>query len=212
MNCRVVFLVLLSPALLRACSYCDPGALRLQSLRQEARSSAFVVIGTLSNPRLMGDRGATDLTVEQVVKDAPARGKQTTFVLPRWTPVDPKNPPRMLVFIDVYEGKFDPFRGVMLRGTGTLEYLRGALALDDRDPTAALLYYFRHLDSNDPDVAGDAFLEFAKASDREIGAVGPKLDPAKLRKILADPKTPPTGSGCSRSCWGPVAGRRTSSR
>ncbi|HVK12830.1 MAG TPA: hypothetical protein VM597_29025, partial [Gemmataceae bacterium] len=195
MKTRIVLLVLLSPALLRACSYCDPGALKLQTLRQEARSAAFVVIGTLSNPRLVGDKGATDLVIDHVVKDAPARGKQTTFVLPRWSPVDPKNPPRMLVFFDVYEGKFDPFRGLPLRGTGAADYLRGALALDDRDPTAALLYYFRHLDSTDPDVAADAFLEFAKASDREVGIVGPKLDPAKLRKLLGDSKTPPDRLG-----------------
>src|SRR5262249_42783051 len=74
-------------------------------------------------------------------------------------------------------------------------YLRGALALDDRDRVACLLYFFKHLDSPDPDVAADAFLEFAKASDQEIGAVGPKLDPGKLRKLLADPKTPPERLG-----------------
>jgi len=39
-------------------------------------------------------------------------------------------------------------------------------------------------------VAADAFLEFAKASDQEIGAVGPRLDPAQLRTLLSDPKTP----------------------
>jgi hypothetical protein len=207
MRSRVVLLVLLSPALLRACSYCDPGALKLQTLRQEARASAFVVIGTLSNPRLMGDKGATDLTTDHVLKESTARGKQTMFVLPRWTPVDPKNPPRMLVFFDVYEGKFDPFRGIPLRGTGAADYLRGALALDDRDPTTALLYYFRHLDSTDPDVAADAFLEFAKASDREVGAVGPKLDPAKLRKLLADPKTPPDRLGLFAFLLGACGGK-----
>ena len=207
MKTRVVLLILLSPALLRACSYCDPGALKLQTLRQEARSAAFVVIGPLSNPRLMGDKGATDLTAEHVLKDAPARGKQTTFVLPRWSPVDPKNPPRMLVFFDVYDGKFDAFRGLPLRGTGAADYLRGALALDDRDPTSALLYYFRHLDSTDPDVAADAFLEFAKASDREVGAVGPKLDPAKLRRLLADPKTPPDRLGLFAFLLGACGGK-----
>lgn len=204
---RLVLLVLLSPALLRACSYCDPGALKLQTLRQEARSSAFVVVGTLSNPRLIGDKGVTDLGVEQVVKEAPTRGQQKTFALPRWSPVDPKNPPRMLVFFDVYEGKFDPFRGLQLRGTAVADYLRGALALDDRDRTASLLFYFRHLDSADPDVAADAFLEFAKATDREVGAVGPKLDPAKLRKLLADPKTAPDRLGLFAFLIGACGGK-----
>jgi hypothetical protein len=149
----------------------------------------------LSNPRLVGDNGVTDLVVEHVVKDHPALGNQRTLTLPRWTPVDPKKPPRVLVFFDVYEGKLDPFRGVNLRGTAVPGYLRGGLALDDRDRVGSLLYYFRHLDSSDPDVAADAFLEFAKATDREVGEVGPRLDPAKLRQFLADSKTPPERLG-----------------
>jgi hypothetical protein len=196
MNCRAALLVVLGTyAGAQACSYCDPSNQKLQTFRQEARTSKFVVIGTLTNPRLVGDQGYTDLAIEHVLKDDPALGRRKTLTLSRWTPVDPKKPPRLLVFFDVYDGKLDPFRGVTLRGTGVADYLRGGLELDDRDRVASLLYYFRHLDSADPDVAADAFLEFAKATDREIGAVGPKLDPAKLRRLLADPKTPPERLG-----------------
>jgi hypothetical protein len=182
--------VLAAPISVEACTYCDPSNQKLQTFRQEARASKFVVVGTLTNARLVGDNGFTDLTVEHVVKDDPALGKRKSVTLPRWTPIDPKKPQRMLVFFDVYEGKIDPFRGVSVRGAGVPDYLNGALRLDDRDRVAILLYYFRHLDNPDPDVAADAFLEFAKAADQEIGLVGPKLDPVKLRKLLADPKTP----------------------
>lgn len=196
MNRRAaLLLVLATGAGAHACTYCDPSNQKRQTFRQEARTSKFVVIGTLANPRLVGDQGYTDLAVEHVVKDDPALGRRKTLTLSRWTPVDPKKPPRVLVFFDVYDGKLDPFRGVTLRGTGLAEYLKGGLDLDDRDRVASLLYYFRFLDSPDPDVAADAFLEFAKATDREIGAVGPKLDPAKVRKLLADPKTPPERLG-----------------
>jgi hypothetical protein len=184
-----LFVLVVAPAV-DACSYCDPSNQRLQTFRQEARTSKFVVVGTLVNPRLVGDNGFTDLNVEQVPKDDPALGKRKTLTLPRWVPVDAKKPPRMLVFFDVYEGKLDPFRAVTLRGTAVPDYVKAALALNDRDRVSSLLFYFRHLDSPDPDVAADAFLEFAKATDQEIGAVGPKLDPAKVRKLLADPKTP----------------------
>ena len=186
----VCFLLLFAAPAARACTYCDPSNQRLQTYRQESRTSKFVVVGTLANPRLVGDNGFTDLNIEQVPKDDPALGKRKTLTLPRWVPVDAKKPPRVLVFFDVYEGKLDPFRAVTLRGNSVPDYLKAALALDDRDRASSLLFYFRHLDSPDPDVAGDAFLEFAKASDQEIGAVGPKLDPAKLRKLLLDPKTP----------------------
>jgi len=191
----VCLLALLATPAAQACTYCDPSNLRLQTLRQEARTSKFVVAGTLANPRLVGDNGVTDLNVEQVPKDDPALGKRKTLTLPRWIPVDAKKPPRVLVFFDVYEGKLDPFRAATLRGAAVPDYLKAALALDDRDRVASLLFYFRHLDSPDPDVATDAFLEFAKATDQEIGAVGPKLDPAKIRKLMADPKTPPERLG-----------------
>jgi hypothetical protein len=196
MNRRAtLFVVLAGYSAASACTYCDPSNQKLQTFRQEARTSKFVVIGVLGNPRLVGDQGYTDLTIEHVLKDDPALGRRKTITLSRWTPVDAKRPPRVLIFFDVYDGKLDPFRGITLRGSGAAEYLRSGLALDDRDRVASLLYYFRHLDSPDPDVAADAFLEFAKASDREIGAVGPKLDPVKLRKLLADPKTPPERLG-----------------
>jgi hypothetical protein len=143
----------------------------------------------------VGDNGYTDVAIDLVVKDDQSRGGRTTITLPRWMPIDPKKPRRVLVFCDVYDGKIDPFRGVNLRGTAVPEYLKAALALDDRDRVASLLHYFRHLDHPDPDVAADAFLEFAKATDQEIGAVGPKLDPAKVRKLMADPQTPPDRLG-----------------
>jgi hypothetical protein len=190
-----VLLALLACPTAHTCTYCDPNSQKLQTLRQEARTSKFVVAGVLSNPRLVGDNGITDLIVEDVVKDHPALDKRKPLTIPRWTRVDPKKPPHVLVFFDEYEGKLDPFRGVDLRGSGVPDYVRAGLALDERDRSALLMFYFRHLDSSDPDVAADAFLEFAKATDREVGAVGPKLDPAKLRRLLTDPKTPPERLG-----------------
>ena len=107
----------------------------------------------------------------------------------------------MLVFFDVYEGKLDPFRGVTLRGHRRRRLPARGLALDDRDRVDSLLYYFRHLDSTDPDVAADAFLEFAKATDQEVGAVAAEdsirpgcasFSPIRRRR--------PNGSACSPSC------------
>ena len=196
MFCRAVCLVILiAVPTASACTYCNPSNQRLQTFRQEARTSKFVIVGTLTNPRLVGDNGFTDIAIEDVVKSNPALGKAKTVTLPRWTPVDPKKPMRVMVFCDMFDGKIDPFRGVTLRGAGMHVYLKGALALDDRDRVNSLLYYFGYIDSPDPDVAADAFLEFAKATDKEIGAVGPKLDPAKIRKLLVDPKTPPERLG-----------------
>src|SRR5262249_45002121 len=103
---------------------------------------------------------------------------------------DPKNPPKVLVFCDVFNNKLDVYRGVPCRSEAVVKYVEGALALDPKDRSAALQYFFKYLEHEDKPIAEDAFLEFAKANDQEIGAVANKLDPAKLRAWVKDPQTP----------------------
>src|SRR5262249_36163458 len=62
--------------------------------------------------------------------------------------------------------------------------------LDARDHTRALLYYFDYLEHADKKIGEDAFLEFAKSTDQEIGQIAPKLSAAKLRAWLKDAQTP----------------------
>jgi hypothetical protein len=103
---------------------------------------------------------------------------------------DPKNPPRYLVFCDIYKGKFDPFRGVPLKSPNSVDYVRKVLKLDPKDQTNNLFFFFRHLDNADPEISRDAFLEFAKATDQEIASIARRLDAAKLRAWLRARETP----------------------
>jgi hypothetical protein len=183
-----------------ACSLCGGGANR-QTLRQEAAQAKLVLYGTLSNPRLnapgtvaAGD-GLTDLQIDHVLKRDPFLGQKKTVELPRYVPVNPKEPPKFLVFCDVYNGRLDPYRGLPVRSAAIVTYLQGALALDPNDRPQALLYFFNHLDDAEPEIAADAFLEFARASDREVGQVAAKLAPDKFRNLLQAPTTPPERIG-----------------
>ena len=187
----------LLPCPARPCSICN--GLQGQSLRQDAADAKLVLYGTLTNPRLTapneGAGGTTDLVIESVIKSDPFLANQKVVALPRYVPVDPKSPPKFLIFCDVYKGKdgkerLDPYRGVPVKSDAVVKYLQGSLALDAKDRTRVLLYYFDYLDHRDPDISGDAFLEFAKASDQEIGQVAPKLSAARLRGWLQDPNTP----------------------
>jgi hypothetical protein len=187
---------LLAASPLSACTLCTGNVQSAQTLRLEARQAKMVLYGTLTASRLNpGGGGSTDLAVEQVLKDDPARAGRTGITLPKYIPVDPKAPPKFLIFCDVYDGKIDAYRGNPVKGPGVIDYLKGALAGSDADRAASLLYYFRFLDSADPDIATDAFLEFAKANDREIGLTAPRLEPAKLRQLLTDPRTQPERLG-----------------
>jgi hypothetical protein len=114
----------------------------------------------------------------------------------RFIPVtDAKNPPRFVLFCDVDKDKIDTYRGVPIKSDDGLEYIKKALALDPKDRGKNLLFYFKYLENPDPEVSRDAFLEFAKAGDLDIGQIASKLSPEKLRGWLKDTKTGPERIG-----------------
>jgi hypothetical protein len=177
-----------------ACSLCNASFQQAPSMRQEAAlpTARVVVIGTAHNPRLNGDgTGTTELHLTHVLRNDPFLADKKVIDVPRYLAVsDPKNPPRFLVFCDVFKDRLDPFRGVPLKTADSVEYVRQAVALDPKDTPTNLLFFFRYLEHADPEVARDAFLEFAKATDRDIGQVGRRLDPDRLRGWLKDTRTP----------------------
>jgi hypothetical protein len=192
----VAVLVVPSPA--PACSLCGAGNFfQMKTLREDAGQAKLLLYGTLANPRLTaGGMGLTDLRIEKKLKTHDALGDKTSIEIPRYLPFnDPKDPPRFLVFCDVFEGKLDAWRGVPVKSAEAVDYLKGAMALDAKDRTGALLYFFRFLDHADREVSNDAFLEFAKANDEDVGRVATKLSADKLRGWLKDAKTPPERLG-----------------
>jgi hypothetical protein len=187
----IVLILLVAAENLRACFACRGGNVgQLRSYREDVRSVKIVLIGSLSNPRLQGNQGFTDIDIEHVVQTDGSIAGMKRLTLPRYVPIDPKNPPHYLFFGDMRNGTFDLQRGIPLKGTGMLEYLNGALKIDDKDRVKVLQYHFNYLDSQDPEVAMDAFVEFAKASDQEVNQVAKQVAPDKLRKMLRDPLTP----------------------
>jgi hypothetical protein len=190
----ILGILILAPVAL-ACSFC-PGSTQRNTLGKEFEQAALVVYGRIANPRLDSQPGAlpgtgtTDLYIDKVLKDHPQLAGKKALVLPRYVPVlDAKSPPRYLMFFDVYKDKLD----VTLGRNATPElvaYLEGALPYR-KDRVAALRYYAKFLDHADPMVAEDAFLEFARSDDRDIGAVVKELAPALFRRLLAQPKLEP---------------------
>jgi hypothetical protein len=178
-----------------ACSLCGAGLRQAPTFRQEAalETARVIIVGTAENPRI--NERTTDLRISEVLRADPVlrneKGQVDVIKVEQYLPVsDPKNPPRYLVFCDVYKGKFDPFRGVPLKSPNSLDYVRKVLKLDPKDQTNNLLFFFRFLDNPDPEISRDAFLEFAKATDQEIANVARRLDAAKLRTWLRARETP----------------------
>lgn len=153
-----------SPAL--ACPFC--GAVQGKTLVKEVQDSAFVVFGTLSNPRTSvnadgTENSSTDLLLEAIVKDHAFLKEKKQIVLPRYLFVDPKNPVKYLVFCDFYQNRVDPYRGIPSKTKDMVEYLQGALKLDEKNPSARLHYFFHYLDHDDLEISTDAFREFASS-------------------------------------------------
>jgi hypothetical protein len=207
-------LALALPCPAPACSIC--GSLRDRlTFRQEVDQSAVVLYGYASNPRFDNDpkaapgAGSTDFHIRAVLKSAPALGQQKTIVLPRYIPVlDPKDPPRFVIFCAVRDGKLHAYEGRAVKSEALLKYLDDAKASQGKDRTTALLYYFRYLDHDDDVIAQDAFQEFARSTDQEVGQVAKHLPADKLRQLLANPKTPSERIGLYAFLLGAVGGEQ----
>lgn len=173
-----------------ACTFCGDGLARRQPLGQHFAEAKLVVYGKLRNPRPAADGlgGTTELHVDRVLKADAGLAGTTVVVIPRYIPVIADTPNDYVVFCTVTDGKLDPVHGVQA-GPAAAAYLTAAAKLDRADPVKALGFFFKHLDAPDPAVADDAFLEFARASDRDIHAAAGVLDRGKVRGWLADPKT-----------------------
>jgi hypothetical protein len=191
--------LVMAPCPALPCSLCGVNLKKQPTLRQEAADAKAVIYGNLANPRLNANDpaggGTTELHLEAVIKSNPVVKGRKQVELPRYLPVDPKKPSRLLVFCDTPNGKLDPYRGVSVQSPAMVEYLRGAMARAGADTRPDLEYHFRFLDHPEKEIAADAFLEFAKADDDHIGRVAPKLDAAKVRGWLRDEKTPPERIG-----------------
>lgn len=160
----------------RGCGWCKTS----QPLLDDFADAHAVVYGTLHNPRGNPDdpkSGTTDLRVITVLKKhAIIEGKQI-ITLPRLIPVpDPKVPPQFLVYLDMFKGKIDPYRGIELRSDALVKYLEGAMKLDAKKPDLKLLYYARSLGSADKEVPKDAVLELGKIPYRVVREQATKLD------------------------------------
>jgi hypothetical protein len=185
-----VLLVAVTPALAVCCPFCPSAG---QTLMGEVNQAHMIVFGAMSNakrdPNEFG-KGTTDLEIEVIVKDHEYLKGKKIITLPRYVPQDEKNKSKHLVFFEIYKGELDPYRGEQVPPDSKIaEYLKGAIALKDKDMPSRLVYYFKHFDSPDWAISGDAFQEFSNADYKDVRVAAAKMDPDHLIKMLKDPNT-----------------------
>lgn len=65
----------------------------------------------------------------------------------------------------------------------------------DTPPEKRLVYFLKHLEVSDPNVAGDAYAEFANAPYKDIVPIAKEMPRDKLRKWIVSPDVPSTRLG-----------------
>jgi hypothetical protein len=185
-----------------ACPFCTEE--RGPTLAGDFAQASMVLYGNFTNPKLGagGFDGTTDFEIEKVLKSHEylknVKGK--TLTLPRYV-AQPKN--KFVVFIEVYKGNLDPYRGVEVQpGSDLVKYLEGAIKMQDAPQPERLRYCFEFLNSTDFDVAMDAYREYAKADYKDYAEMARKLPADTIAAWLRDPKTPPYRYGLYSSLLG----------
>jgi hypothetical protein len=185
-----------------ACPFCQ-GA-DGKTLTSDASDASLILFGKLSNARLDPKdayAGQTDLQIDTVVKSHPILAGRKVITLPRYLPPDPEY--KFLVFCDVYKGQLDPYRGEPVKADSRIaSYLKGALAVKDKDATIRLKYFFDFLEDKDAIVSADAFKEFGLADYKDYRLIAEKLPADTIARWLQDPNTSPTRFGLYASMLG----------
>jgi hypothetical protein len=183
------------------CPFCSAEG---KTLTADANESSLILFGKLTNARLDAKdsyAGQTDLIIDTVVKSHDILKGRKVITLPRYLPPDPDY--KFLVFCDVYKGQIDPYRGEAVKADSRIaSYLKGALAVKDKDSTTRLKYFFEYLEDKDPAVSGDAYKEFGFADYKDYRTVAAKLPADTIARWLQDPDTAPSRFGLYASMLG----------
>lgn len=171
-----------------ACSICGVGLRSTPTIREDVGNALAQVIfyGAAVESKLTGTgTGLTRIKILHVFRDKPKFIKGDHVEIRRYIPVQDGNaPPRFLMFCDMFMDRLDAYRGIPIKSDDVIEYVKKTMSLDPKDPVAALGFYFSNLEHPDPELAQDAFVEFAKANDRDIALASGKYSAEKLRRWL----------------------------
>jgi hypothetical protein len=170
-----------------ACPFCT---MQGKTLTTEVSDASMVLYGQLANANEKAE--TTDLNIETIIKDNPARAKRTKLTLSRFIDLERTGKDdRFLVFCDLFQNKIDPYRGMALKkGSKLPEYMRGALAVKDKPGTQRLRFYFDYLDNSDLEISNDAYKEFGNADYKDFRALAKDFSVDRVVKWLKDPDTP----------------------
>lgn len=163
----------------------------------EVAGADMVLFGSLTNANDTAQ--TTDLVLDAVVKKnavlddlAKTVGGKKSVTLPKYLPPEVAGTNKFLVFCNIISKKeIDPYRGLAVPpGSNMVGYLKGVQEQKDKKPGERLKFFFNYLDNSDPEIAMDAFKEFANAPYSDYREMAKDLPADKIAGWLRDPNTP----------------------
>ena len=128
-----------------------------------------------------------ELAVDDLLVPHAALKARKSVFLDRQMEPDKK---KYLFLIDVFQGKFDVYSGILLDDKGEIErYVRGGLKLKDKSQIDRMRYSAKYLNSPCKEVAASARIEFVKADYANLRKVAETLSPDTFVKSLQNPET-----------------------
>jgi hypothetical protein len=179
------------PAMCCACMLCTSQG---PPLTKEINDARLVVFGKVSDARLGPDgiKGTSDFVVETVLHGERSAIKNGKLVLPRYVPPVPGV--KYVIFLDVSQGVYDPYRSIVCSTDRLVQYVQKMPMLSGAGTPAQrqarLKFVYDYFQDAEPELAADAYKEWSIASNEDVAAVASQLDADKLRRWLLDPKTP----------------------
>lgn len=184
-----------------SCPFCTQEMGR--TMVDDYAKATLVMFGSFSNPRQGVDfagSGETDFHIEAVLKPNDVIKGQKKITIPKYVG---QSKDKFLLFCDVYKGRIDAYRAVVVTdGAELMPYLVGGAKLHSRPISERLAYCFPYLNSKEFEVSLDAYREFAAADYKDYRDMARKLDPKVLMGWLEDPKTPAYRFGLYASLLG----------
>lgn len=184
------FLVLALALPTLACPFCARMGKTFSDAIDEAE---YVVEGELVSASRKGStlgKSQSHFRPQRIIKAPAPLSLDQPLLLTRYVPTGTTRSNQRILFAEKAGEGFDPYRSMLITSADLGQYLADASAAAQEEPQRRFTFFFQYLEHDDPEIAEDAYKEFAKAPYEEVEAAREGYDPAKLRQWLTDPGVP----------------------
>ena len=175
------------------CTLC--ASVKLVSTFREDFANPWVNVitsGRLGKATLSPDgAGLTEFTVGQVFRKPKGWADAQVLAFDKYLPGGEKGPDSVTVLLGNWEkNRLVPMRAIRLESFKSLPVIQNQVAQKSTPDARFLVEIFPRLILREPELASDAFMEWAKAEDNLVAAAARKLPPDLVRGLLQEQANP----------------------